>query len=102
MRITLKKKGQQSDRDPLVLMIEDPRDMDKEPKEKKFSKIIKTVTVGDSFNVADLCPQANEEEVLALGHAILAKYKGLFTMDGYEAKSKKSYLDKAMAPEVKL
>jgi len=100
MKITLKKKSAQADRAPLVIMVEDPRDFDREPKEKKFSKIIRSVNIGETIDVSSLCPGASDEDVSALGHKILSRYKGCFSMsDGVSDKSVKRYSDKSLAAE---
>lgn len=98
MKITLKKKAMQGDKQPLVIMMEDPRDYDREPAQKQFGKIVRSVSIGEVLDVAALCPGASDEDVSALGHKILSQYKGCFVM-GEDKSATKGYKDKSLAAE---
>lgn len=98
MKITLKKKQVAGDRQPLVVVVEDPRDYDKEPAQKKYPKIVRSVSLGEVLDVATLCPGANDEDVHSLAHKILSQYKGCFVM-GEDKSVAKSYKDKSLAAE---
>lgn len=87
MKVTLVRKNDKSDIDPLIVMVEHPEDLIRDDKKSpgKHGKIIVKVQVGECIDAAKLHPLFEEEGkkfsdkyASILGAHIMAAYPGCF------------------------
>jgi len=102
MKLTLKKKNDSSDKDPLVVMMDHPEDHARDDKKRpgKHAKLICKVKIGETIDVATAFEghSFSKEKAEELGYHIMSRYPGLFVQGSSTSpaeKSKKSYEDKA-------